>query len=460
MVGLAVPTGPRHRGHYPGPSHGRYPGPSHGRYPGPSHGRPSRGRYQGRHRLATPVSAAGSQLLCAVGIVAVGLNLRCAVTSLGALLAGPVAQWRLTGTQAGLLTALPVLSFAVFGVLAPRPAARWGAPRVVAVTMALAACGLLARAMAGSFALFALASVLALSGAAVGNVLLPPLVKQYFPAHTGAATAAYSTALALGMTAGAGLSVPLQRALGGDWRAGLGVWALPALLAVPPWVALATRHRRPRAATPERRHPPVRHSRTARWLALFFGCQSLNAYVVLGWLPSILTSAGVPPRTAAGALALFGLMSIPMSLLLPGLAARRPGALVLVTAAGYAAGYLGLLAAPAAAPWLWAVLLGVGNGALPLAVTLVGLRSVRAEVTTALSGMAQGGGYLLAAAGPLLAGAAHQYSGGWRLPLLLVLATLPGQLAAGLRAARPGSVDAELGGPRHALRAREWRATL
>jgi CP family cyanate transporter-like MFS transporter len=184
----------------------------------------------------------------------------------------------------------------------------------------------------------------------------------------------------------------------------------------------------------------------ARALTLFFGCQSLNAYVVLGWLPSVLIDAGRDTRSASLSLALVSAMSVPMSIALPAIAGRRVDqrGLVVLTTVCYAGGYLGLLVAPAALGWLSAALLGAGNGAFPLAVTLIGLRTRRPEMTAALSGLVQSGGYLLAVVGPLLVGVLHQVSGGWRVPLLVVLGTLVPQLVSGLRAARPGTVEAEL----------------
>jgi MFS transporter, CP family, cyanate transporter len=402
------------------------------------------------------------RVLCAVAIVAVAINLRCGVTSLGAVLGELTRAWRLSGPQSGMLTALPVCTFAVVGAATPALARRFGPERLVAGAMMLACGGLALRAVAGSVVMFALASVFALAGAAIGNVLLPPLVKRYFPARTCAVTAMYSTALAIGLTGGAALTVPVEHALGGDWRTGLGLWAVPALLAVPPWLVLAGAKagapdlvQRDVEAGPARRKPPVYRAVTARWLAMYFGCQSLNAYVVLGWLPSLLAGAGLDARAVSLPLALAGAMSIPMSLLIPGMAARGPGqrGLVVVTTAAYAGGYLGLLCAPAALPWLWAALLGAGNGALPLAVTMIGLRSSSPEVTTALSALSQSAGYLLAAVGPLLFGVLHQRDGGWRLPLLLVLGTLLGQLLSGLRAAAPRLVETELAAvrlPKHA----------
>ncbi|MDT7607581.1 MAG: transporter, family, cyanate transporter [Pseudonocardiales bacterium] len=423
--------------------------------------RPTPVRTGGRHRRTpvVPERPLGRRILLVVGIVAVAVNLRCAVTSLGAVLGEVTRAWGFSGLLAGLLTALPVATFAVVGAAAPALSRRWGPERLVAAAMLAAAAGLTLRALTGSAALFLAGSALALAGSAIGNVLMPTLVKRYFPERIGAMTALYTTALAVGMTGGAALTGPAERAFGGDWRVGLGVWAGLALVAAPPWLALAGFAGRgagsagvggtgvgPGGAGGGGPKPALHRASLARALTLFFGCQSLNAYVVLGWLPSVLIDAGRDTRSASLSLALVSAMSVPMSIALPAIAGRRVDqrGLVVLTTVCYAGGYLGLLFAPAALGWLSAALLGAGNGAFPLAVTLIGLRTRRPEMTTALSGLVQSGGYLLAVVGPLLVGVLHQVSGGWRVPLLVVLGTLVPQLLSGLRAARPGTVEAEL----------------
>ncbi|WP_445184731.1 CynX/NimT family MFS transporter [Pseudonocardia sp. Cha107L01] len=428
--------------------------------------RPTPVRTGGRHRRTpvVPERPLGRRILLVVGIVAVAVNLRCAVTSLGAVLGEVTRAWGFSGLLAGMLTALPVATFAVVGAAAPALSRRWGPERLVAAAMLAAAAGLTLRALTGSAALFLAGSALALAGSAIGNVLMPTLVKRYFPERIGAMTALYTTALAVGMTGGAALTGPAERAFGGDWRVGLGVWAGLALVAAPPWLALAGFAGRgagstggvgiggvgigvgPGGARGGEPKPALHRASLARALTLFFGCQSLNAYVVLGWLPSVLIDAGRDTRSASLSLALVSAMSVPMSIALPAIAGRRVDQrdLVVLTTVCYAGGYLGLLFAPAALGWLSAALLGAGNGAFPLAVTLIGLRTRRPEMTTALSGLVQSGGYLLAVVGPLLVGVLHQVSGGWRVPLLVVLGTLVPQLLSGLRAARPGTVEAEL----------------
>lgn len=386
----------------------------------------------------------GRRALLVAGILLVALNLRTAVTSVGAVLGEVRAALDMSGLVAGLVTTLPVVCFAVLGAPAAWLAARLGAARVLGIAMLITAMGLAARAVAGSAGVFLLASALALSGAAIGNVLLPLLVKENFPRHVGAMSALYTTALAVGTAAAAGLTVPAQRALGGDWRIGLGLWAGLALVAVLPWLGLVGRTGS--GARTRRAAPSVLRSRLAWALAVFFGCQSLNAYVVFGWLAQVYRDAGLPGQTANLLLAVVTAMAIPVSLLVPPLAARFPDqrVLVVVTTACYAAGYVGLILAPVGGAVVWAVLLGLGGGAFPLALTMIGLSAREPAVVGALSGFVQSTGYLLAAAGPVTFGVLHAATGGWAVPVSLLLGVLVIQLVAGLFSGRARVVDDEL----------------
>ncbi|MFF8675105.1 MFS transporter [Streptomyces sp. NPDC015242] len=174
--------------------------------------------------------------LLVVGIVLSALNLRPAITSLGALLEEVRDGLGMSGSVAGLLTSVPPLCFAVFGVMAPRLARRFGAGAVVCAGMAAIATGLLVRPYTGSTAGFLAASALALMGIAVSNVLMPVIVKHWFPDRVGSMTGLYSMALALGTALAAAVTVPLTDALGGNWQSGLSLWAALAVAAVLPWL--------------------------------------------------------------------------------------------------------------------------------------------------------------------------------------------------------------------------------
>ncbi|MGW1230364.1 MFS transporter, partial [Streptomyces sp. NPDC002530] len=164
--------------------------------------------------------------LVAVGLVLTALNLRPAITSLGALLEEVRDGLHMSGSVAGVLTSVPPLCFAVFGVMAPRLARRFGPGAVVCAGMAAITAGLVVRPLVGGTAGFLAASALALMGIAVSNVLMPVIVKRWFPDRVGSMTGLYSMALALGTSLAAAVTVPLTGALGGGWRAGLGIWAV------------------------------------------------------------------------------------------------------------------------------------------------------------------------------------------------------------------------------------------
>ncbi|KOG51798.1 transporter, partial [Streptomyces varsoviensis] len=177
--------------------------------------------------------------LVIAGLILAALNLRPAVTSLGPLLKEVRTGLGMSGAVAGLLTSVPALCFALFGFAAPRLARRWGPGMVVCAGMAAITAGLVLRPFAGGTPAFLAASALALAGIAVSNVLMPVIVKRYFPDRVGPMTGVYSMAMAVGTAAAAATTVPLTQALGGSWRLGLGVWAVLGVLAVLPWTAIA-----------------------------------------------------------------------------------------------------------------------------------------------------------------------------------------------------------------------------
>ncbi|MET8676177.1 MFS transporter [Streptomyces sp. NPDC004647] len=396
--------------------------------------------------------------LVIVGIVLAALNLRPAVTSLGALFEEVRTGLGMSGSVAGLLTAVPPLCFALFGVAAPRLARRWGPGAVVCAGMAAIAAGLLIRPFAGSTAGFLAASALALAGIALSNVLMPVIIKRWFPDRVGSMTGLYSMALALGTALAAAATVPMTQALDGSWRTGLAVWALLAALAVLPWLPLA-RDRRgagEKAAAVRQDAPAGAASRaegrgritgspTAWALACFFGLQATAAYITMGWMPQIFRDAGVPASTAGVLLAVTMGLGVPLSFVLPRVAARmrHQGLLAVVLGACGLSGYAGLYFAPATGAWVWALLLGVSNCAFPLVLTLIGMRSRSGAGVVRLSAFVQSTGYLISIPGPLLIGVLYQHSGGWGLPLALMAGIMVPQIVLGVLAGRNRVVEDE-----------------
>jgi MFS transporter, CP family, cyanate transporter len=432
-------------------------------------------------KIARPALSSAWLTLAVLGAA---LNLRAAVTSVGALLPEAQAALRMSPLGVGILTSLPVVSFGVVALLSNLIARRLGLTRALTLAIAAIALGLLLRVAVVDSSWLLATSLIVLSGIAVGNVLLPVVVRAWFPDRIGPMTGWYAIALSLGTGLPAALAVPLAAALGG-WRPGLAIWALPAAVAVLPWVlalragpastplpagapaasplqsySAANPASSAASDTPPRRPPvpprsqrqsetPV-HRRLQSWaLAVFFGIQSLEAYVVMGWLPSVLRDAGLGAERAGAMLGVAMVVGGPVALLLPRVAGRtddqRPFVvgLVLLSAGGYA----GLLLAPAAQPLLWTVLLGLGLGAFPLALLLLGLRAATATGTAALSSFVQGVGYLIAAMGPVTIGVLRDRTGSWTIPLLVLTGLLVPKLLAGLVAATPGQVDVPDSGP-------------
>jgi CP family cyanate transporter-like MFS transporter len=377
------------------------------------------------------------RLVAGAAILLAAVNLRLAVTSVGPVLTEIRSGLGMSATVAGLLTSVPVVCFASFGLAAPRVARRVGAARVIAGGLVVLAAGLAARPFAPGTAVFLLLTVVALGGIAVVNVLLPVIVKEHFPTQVGAMTGLYSVALNLGATTAAAATVPLTHAFGGDWRLGLACWAVVAVLAAPSWLPLL-RDRSARIQEAPADEIRVSRSPVAWSLAVYFGMQSTSAYVIIGWLPQMYRDAGISAERAGVLFAVTSFLGVPLSFLLSAVAGRlrsQSGIAAALVAFGLA-GYGGMWWSPAAAPWLWAVLLGVANTAFPLALTMIALRGRTPATVVRLSAFAQGVGYLLAIPGPILVGFLHDRSGGWRVPLALTIALLLPQLLAGLAAGR------------------------
>ncbi|WP_405425724.1 CynX/NimT family MFS transporter [Streptomyces erythrochromogenes] len=394
-----------------------------------------------------------------VGIVLAALNLRPAITSLSALFEETRTGLGMSGTVAGLITSVPALCFAVFGVTAPRLSRRFGPVAVVCAGMAAVAAGLLIRPFASGAAGFLAASALSLAGIALTNVLLPVIVKRYFPDRVGTMTGLYSMALAAGTSLAAAATVPLTGALGGSWRAGLLVWAALAVAAVLLWLPIARAARRAdraqaaaarsgaSAAVRSDAGPRVARSRTAWALACYFGLQATGAYITMGWLPQIFRDAGVSASAAGVLLAVTMVMGVPLAFVIPGLAGRmkNQGAIAVTLGVFGLTGYLGLYFAPAAGAWAWALLLGVSNCAFPLVITMIGLRAKSPAGVVKLSAFAQSTGYLISIPGPLVIGTLYQHSGGWDLPLALMAGLLVPQIALGVLAGRDRTIEDECG---------------
>lgn len=385
------------------------------------------------------------RVLAFVGILLVAANLRAAVSALSPILDRVSADVPLSAVAIGVVGALPPVCFAVFGILTPMLVRRWRLEVVLLVALAAIVAGHLLRSTAGNVGMLLAGSAIAFAGLGLGNVLLPPLVKKYFPDRIALVTTLYVTTLAVSASVPALVAVPVADAAG--WRISLGMWAVVSVIAVIPWVSALARPHGDGTAVEEARSELVRNlwrSPLAWALTGLFGLSSLNAYAMFAWLPVMLQDvAGVADSTAGSLLSVFALMGFPAGLLVPLLAVRMKNLALLVylAVALFVTGYAGLLLAPAAMPAVWVVLIGLGPLLFPLALVLINVRTRTHDGAIALSGFVQSVGYLIGAAGPLVVGIVHDATGGWTVPLLILLLLSVTGLAAGAVIARPGAIE-------------------
>jgi CP family cyanate transporter-like MFS transporter len=307
---------------------------------------------------------------------------------------------------------------------------------VLVAVMATLAVGALVRVLDGPPVLF-IGTIVVGGAIAIGNVLLPPLIKRDFPDRSGLMMGVYTMSVSGAAAVAAGIAVPLADASDLGWRGSLGAWAIPAAVAALAWLPRMRGHTRPPVAPPARRS--VLRDPLAWQLTGFFGFQSLSFYAVLAWLPSMYRDFGTTPAIAGFLLSFSGLVQIPVSLVVPSLA-NRAAHQVWYAVAGTTAiaiGLTGVLLAPMAAPYLWVALIGAGQGGcFALGLNLFVLRTESVADTARVSAMAQSIGYTLCAFGPLLVGLLHDATGSWTAPLVLLLALLGPQLVCGALAGR------------------------
>jgi CP family cyanate transporter-like MFS transporter len=387
-----------------------------------------------------------SPLLLGAALLLIALNLRLPLTAVPPVLDDIRAQLGLSSTASGLLTTLPILCFALAGPAAPGLARRFGDETVLLAGVLVLLAGTAIRIVPDVGPLF-LGTLVMGVGIALTNILLPITIRRDF-SRPGLMLGLYTMMLGAGATLGAGLTVPAEHAFG-DWRWALAAWGVLVAVAAVLWLPATLAARRTEAIEPHPARVTLWRDPVAWQLTAVMALQSTLFYATAAWIPDILRDAGLSSATAGAMLAVFALLGLPTNLVVPSIAARvrDQRLLALATAAMWAAGMLGLLLSPGHLTVVWMVALGLGQGAgIALTLTMILLRAPDAGHASALSGMVQSGGYLVAAAGPLLVGALHDLTGGWTVPLLGLLGCAVALGAFGVAAGRARFVRGRVGG--------------
>lgn len=391
-----------------------------------------------------------------IGVLLVALSLRSSVAGLSPIINLVAKDVALDPLVLGIVGAAPPVTFALTGLATPWLSRRLGLERSLLLAAALMAVGQFTRALAPDSALLVVSTVVTLVGAAIGNVLLPPIVKRYFPDRITQVTTIYAVFISLSTALPALLAVPFANALG--WRFSLGVWFLIALSAIAPWTVASVSHLRRRNA--ERENPatdavesePQLEARLFRspvaWaIMITFSISSINVYAMFAWLPSLLvTSAHVSHAGAGALLALYSIMGFPCSLLVPWLAGRmrNVGVLLYVALGVLLVGDGGLAFFPTVAPALWVAIAGLGPLLFPLSLVLINSRTRTHAGSVALSGFVQGVGYIIAAISPLTFGLLEQATGTWTLSLVFLFVLSLAAVPAGIILSRGRVLEDDL----------------
>jgi MFS transporter, CP family, cyanate transporter len=383
------------------------------------------------------------------GIILIASNLRLSVSATGALLDELGTSLRLGSGVESFLTAVWPLAFAAGGFSGSWLARRFTAGTVISWAIGILAAGEVVHSLHNTAALV-FGSILAGLGIALANVLLPVVVRQYFPTRVGQVTGLYAMVLSGGAAFAALASVPVSDHLH-NVGAGLAVWVVPAVIGLFAWIgARPQRVAHPtNAVTAEpATHLPLRQltrSKLAWSMAALFGLQSMGAYVIMGWLPTILSDAGMSAGRAGVVLSAVFFINIPINYAVPHLGARMKDQRPLLIALSLASlvGFIGLIIAPSSLAWVWAVFFGFGMAVFPLVLALFPVRGGSAHGTAALSTFGQSIGYLLAATAPIAFGLLHDATGSWTGPLLLVIVAtvLQGLVGLYVASSRRGTVS-------------------
>ncbi|MBF9014648.1 MULTISPECIES: MFS transporter [unclassified Oceanispirochaeta] len=384
-----------------------------------------------------------------IGIIFISFNLRAPITAVGPIIDLIKKQFDLSNGSAGIITTLPLIAFALFSPLVSRISSRLGYGLTMLTGLFLILAGELIRSYTDSIGLF-MGTALIGMGIAIGNVLIPSIIKLKFSKNVGIVTSVYTTSMCIFAALGAGVSVPLAIGSGFGWRHTLAIWTILTLLTVFIWLPQV---KKPAGFQADQTHQKrterssIWKSSLAWWVTLFMGTQSLLFYCLVAWLPSIVASRGMTVEFSGMMALLFQLIGLPATLIMPIIADRFKDQRAITTSSSliYLMGMILLLISESALSIITAVVfIGIGmGGSISLAITFISLRTPSAGKTAELSGMAQSAGYLLAAIGPFFLGFIFDRSGSWTISIQILILFLVLLIVFGWKAGRDELVKGE-----------------
>ncbi|GAA0430371.1 MAG: CynX/NimT family MFS transporter [Bacillota bacterium] len=359
-----------------------------------------------------------------IGIILIGSNLRAPLTSVGSLISYIRDDLGISNALAGTITTLPLLAFALVSPFAPKIANRIGIEWTIFISITLLTIGIIIRSLFGSIFLFSGTILIGLA-IAIGNVLLPGLIKMNFPLKIGLMTGIYAVFMNVFGALGSGLGVPISSIGDIGWQGSLAVWGILSFIALLFWIPQLQKQNKsdPTTSATPQAEGSIWKSTLAWCITLFMGLQSLIFYTLITWLPEILQSHGFSSDSAGWMLFLMQFAIIPVTFIIPVIAEQMNDQKLLasITAILFMIGIGGLFSGIIPVLVISVIFIGIAGGsAFSLSMMFFSLRTSNGQQAAEMSGMAQSFGYLLAALGPVLIGALHDLTNGWQVPLIML----------------------------------------
>jgi CP family cyanate transporter-like MFS transporter len=387
-----------------------------------------------------------SRFLAITTIALLAINLRTAVSSISPVVTYIQQDISLPIVTIGLLGIAAPLSFALASSLSYRPARRLGVEKTLMLTVLMIILGHLLRAFAWDSTALFFGSLLSLLGMGIGNVLLPVMVRKYFPNRVGLVSSFYLTLTALSATMASFVAVPISEAAG--WRFSLGQWAILAFFTIAPLSFLLKNSKPEIKAEKVAGDKAIWRSPTAISIAFMQSVTAIIGYVSFAWLPLLLVEhQNVSVIEGGLLLSLFALIGLPISLIMPILSTRYPKSQSLIVWFSFISGVtgtLGFLFGDVSLTWLWVIAFGFGPTMFPLALTLFNLRSRERSTVLAVSAFGQGVSYTTASLAVFLVGVLREVTGGWDAALWLLFASCLIAIPVALQIRKGQMIDDEL----------------
>ena len=366
-------------------------------------------------------------LLLLLGILFISFNLRAPITAVGSVVDMIQQEYALSNAVAGFITTLPLVAFAIVSPFVAKISAKIGHSKTMLLGLVLILLGEIFRSYTGVIGLFAGTAVIGV-GIAIGNVIIPAIIKMNFSEKAGFVTSIYTSGMCIFAAVGAGISIPLAKGLGAGWKHTLFVWFILTAVTILIWLPQTGKKAAQPESQAEHHEVSVWRESLAWWVTLFMGTQSLLFYSLVAWLPTIVASKGLSPAFAGNMALLFQLMAIPATLVIPTLCDRfsHQRGLVYAVAVIYGTGMtLFLLGHSEVIVTIAVVLMSIGmGGSISLSIAFISLRSHDSKIASELSGMSQSAGYLFAGLGPILTGFLFDTLSTWTVPVGIFIALI------------------------------------